>query len=46
MPYVVSELLEGKTLRERLRVGGLTSAKAVECGIQIARPCTWSRGCG
>jgi Tol biopolymer transport system component len=37
VPYVVSELLEGETLRERLRVGGLTPAKAVKCGVQIAR---------
>jgi Tol biopolymer transport system component len=36
VPYVVSELLEGETLRERLRTGGLTSTKAVECAIQIA----------
>ena len=35
--YVVSELLEGGTLRERLRTGsGLTPAKAVECAIQVA----------
>jgi len=37
VPYVVSELLEGETLRERLRVGGLTPTKGVECGAQIAR---------
>jgi hypothetical protein len=36
VPYVVSELLEGETLRTRLRTGGLTIAKAVECAIQIA----------
>jgi eukaryotic-like serine/threonine-protein kinase len=36
VPYVVSELLEGATLRERLRVGGLTPAKAVEYAVQIA----------
>jgi Tol biopolymer transport system component len=36
VPYVVSELLQGETLRERLRTGGLTIAKAVECAIQIA----------
>ena len=36
VPYVVSELLEGETLRERLRAGGLTPTKAVECAIQIA----------
>ncbi len=36
VPYVVSELLEGETLRERLRVGGLTRFKAVEYAVQIA----------
>ena len=35
--YVVSELLEGETLRQRLRSGGgLTRPKAVECAIQVA----------
>jgi hypothetical protein len=37
VPYVVSELLQGETLRERLRVGGLTPTKAVECAVQIAQ---------
>jgi serine/threonine protein kinase len=36
VPYIVSELLEGETLRQRLGVGGLTSGKAVEYAIQIA----------
>src|SRR5881396_2841058 len=36
-PYVVSELLEGETLRERLRTGALSARKAVEYGIQVAR---------
>ncbi|HUL79570.1 MAG TPA: protein kinase [Vicinamibacteria bacterium] len=36
VPYVVSELLEGETLRERLRAGGLTPARAVEHAVQIA----------
>jgi serine/threonine protein kinase/Tol biopolymer transport system component len=35
-PYVVSELLEGETLRERLRAGGLTPTKAVEYAVQVA----------
>src|SRR6478672_8706912 len=29
-PYVVSELLEGQTLREAIRAGALTPARAVE----------------
>ncbi|HEY3123969.1 MAG TPA: protein kinase [Thermoanaerobaculia bacterium] len=35
-PYVVSELLEGETLRQRLSEGSLSARKAVEYGIQIA----------
>src|SRR5205807_9961136 len=33
-PYVVSELLEGETLRERLASGALPVRKAIEYGIQ------------
>jgi eukaryotic-like serine/threonine-protein kinase len=37
-PYVVSELLEGETLRERLHTGPLSSTrKAIEYAQQIAR---------
>src|SRR5438552_1686137 len=36
-PYAVQELLEGETLRERLRTGALPASKAVEYGIQVAR---------
>lgn len=37
-PYVVSELLEGETLRDRLRSGPLSSTrKAIEYAQQIAR---------
>src|SRR5271155_598127 len=36
-PYVVSELLEGETLRDRLRSGALSSRKAIEYAQQIAR---------
>ena len=36
-PYVVSELLEGETLRERLRTGALSSRKAIDYGLQVAR---------
>ena len=35
-PYIVSELLEGETLRERLRLGALPLRKAVDWAIQIA----------
>ena len=37
LPYIVSELLEGDTLRTQISAGGLTPRKAVEHGIQIAR---------
>jgi len=36
-PYIVSELLEGATLRERMSQGGLPVRKAMEYAIQIAR---------
>jgi eukaryotic-like serine/threonine-protein kinase len=36
-PYVVSELLEGETLRERLKGTALPARKALDCALQIAR---------
>jgi len=36
-PYVVSELLEGETLRSRLAAGALPPRKATEYAIQIAQ---------
>ena len=36
VPYIVSELLEGQTLRERLTSGALTARKAIELTTQIA----------
>jgi Tol biopolymer transport system component len=35
-PFIVSEVLEGETLRERLRPGALPVRKAVEYAVQIA----------
>jgi Tol biopolymer transport system component len=35
-PYLVSELLEGSTLRELLRHGAIPIRKAIEYGVQIA----------
>jgi eukaryotic-like serine/threonine-protein kinase len=35
-PYMVTELLEGETLRERLQGGVLSARKAIEIAIQIA----------
>jgi tRNA A-37 threonylcarbamoyl transferase component Bud32 len=37
LPYVVSERLEGETLRERLRGGALAVGSAVDLGAQIAQ---------
>ena len=36
-PYLVSELLEGETLRDRLKRGPLPIRKVVDYGIQIAK---------
>jgi serine/threonine protein kinase len=36
-PYMVCELLEGETLRERMQGGALSSKKAVEIASQIAQ---------
>jgi serine/threonine protein kinase len=36
-PYVVSELLEGGTLREQLTRGRMPLRKAIDCAVQIAR---------
>ena len=35
-PYLVSELLEGSTLRELLRHGAISIRKAIDYGVQIA----------
>jgi Tol biopolymer transport system component len=37
VPYVVSELLNGESLRDRLERGALPLAKALELGVQIAQ---------
>jgi serine/threonine protein kinase len=36
-PYLVSELLEGETLRKRLESGAIAQRKAVDFALQIAR---------
>jgi serine/threonine protein kinase/Tol biopolymer transport system component len=36
-PYLVSELLEGETLREQIKRGPLSVRKATDYGVQIAR---------
>jgi len=36
-PYIVSELLEGATLREQLRSGPMPLRKAIDCALQVTR---------
>ena len=36
-PYIVSELLQGETLRDRMAAGSLGTRKAVDYAVQIAR---------
>jgi Tol biopolymer transport system component len=36
-PYVVSELLDGETLRDRLAAGAIPSRKAIDYSLQIAQ---------
>jgi serine/threonine protein kinase len=36
-PYLVSELLEGETLREQLKRGRLSVRKVIDYGVQVAR---------
>src|ERR1022692_4890869 len=45
-PYIVSELLEGSTLREQLRNGPLPVRKAIDCGLQVARGLAAAHGKG
>ena len=35
-PYVVSELLEGETLRERLRSGAIPARKTLDYALQLS----------
>ena len=36
-PYIVSELLEGESLRQRLQAGPLPMRKAIDYAVQVAR---------
>jgi len=45
-PYVVYELLEGETLRERLRGGAVSTRKAVDFASQIANGLSAAHGKG
>lgn len=45
-PYVVSELLDGRTLRELMKDGPLPWRNAIEYGVQIARGLSAAHGKG
>jgi eukaryotic-like serine/threonine-protein kinase len=46
IPYLVSELLEGSTLHERIKRGSLPSRSAIEYAVQIARGLAAAHGKG
>ena len=46
VPYLVSELLEGETLRTRLRGGPLSPRRAIDYAVQIARGLAVAHGKG
>jgi serine/threonine protein kinase len=43
-PYIVTELLEGESLRERLQNGALSISRATDYGIQFARGLSAAHG--
>jgi len=45
-PYIVTELLEGETLRQQLDHGALSVRKAIDYGVQIARGLSAAHGKG
>ncbi|HSG01627.1 MAG TPA: serine/threonine-protein kinase [Vicinamibacterales bacterium] len=45
-PYLVSELLEGRTLREHLAAGPLSARKATDCALQMAQGLAAAHGKG
>jgi serine/threonine protein kinase len=45
-PFLVSELLEGQTLREQLRSGALPVRRATDCALQIAQGLAEAHGKG
>src|SRR5713226_6733929 len=45
-PYLVSELLEGETLREQLKRGPIALKKAIDHGLQIAHGLAAAHGKG
>ena len=36
-PYIVTELLQGETLRDRLRRGPMRLSEVLDCGVELAR---------
>jgi eukaryotic-like serine/threonine-protein kinase len=45
-PYIVSELLEGENLRERLQKGAIPQRKAAEIGVAVANALAAAHSCG
>lgn len=45
-PYIVSELLEGSTLLDRMRAGPIPTAKAIEYALEVSRGLAAAHGKG
>jgi serine/threonine protein kinase len=45
-PYIVTELLQGETLRDRLRRGPMRPREACDCGVDVARGLTAAHDAG
>jgi Tol biopolymer transport system component len=45
-PYIVTELLQGENLRDRLRKGSMRLREALDCGVELVRGLAAAHGAG